>query len=120
MTSLDIDLKVVKYGLEDYDDENGYLIPSNDETAAYKRNLITLFDDYKEKFRRALAESKDFNIIIKYDVLLYYLYKSYVMAIPEDVSENIINDEDDIVGVNFSMYTQDIEYPKILKITATF
>lgn len=120
---LDIELENIKFGLSDWDDENGYWIPCNLDVTDYKQNIIRIFNKYKIKLKDELDYYNDLNQIIKYDVILFYLYDCYKTNSSEDVINfNFKIDEQEIVGLWLSNYMQDlgIEYPKVLKLVATW
>ena len=58
------------------------------------------------------------NEAIKGYVICYYLYESYIKSCEELVFDfDYCFNEDEICSLNIEAYVEDIEYPKILKIT---
>jgi len=115
---LDINLNILNFSLEDYDDENGYFVPSNNEVLKYKENLLKLFEIYKTKLRIELSKENNITQIVKYDVILFYLYDMYINS-PSEYVGLILDDEEECVKLWIEHYLQAFEdyYPKMLKIT---
>ena len=116
---LNINIETSHFSLNDYDDYNKSLIPYKEDVVEYKNTLIILFNKYKDRLNCELLKHNNITNIVKSDVLLFYIYDTYINGDSEDVSTNIIEDEEEIISLWMNNYLQEEEsgYPRILKIT---
>lgn len=120
MTFLDININDLKFALDDFTEiEN--CIPTYKDVLLFKEKLISLMIKYRELLSQninSISDIKTLNQIVKYDVICYYLYESYVKAYEELITDfNYCLDEDEVCSLTIESYIEDIEYPKILNLT---
>ena len=120
MTFLDININDLKFALDDFIEIEG-CIPKQKDVLIFKEKIISLMKKYKKMLSQKINNISDIttmNEAIKYDIICYYLYESYIETYEELVSDfNYCFDEDEICSLTVEAYIEDIEYPKILNFT---
>ena len=119
INGLDINIESLHFSMSDYDDEDKYFMPYKETVEEYKENLIVQFKMYQNRLKNELSKTNNITDIIKADVLLFYIYDMYLNCTEENVSDIVIEDEEEITSLWISHYLQELDdgYPKILKIT---
>ena len=120
MTFLDININDLKFALDDFVEIED-CFPKQKDILFYKNKLIFLMKKYRKILSQKISNISDIktlNEAIKCDVICYYLYESYIKSCEELVFDfDYYFNEDEICSLNIEAYVEDIEYPKILKIT---
>lgn len=108
---ININIDEVKFGLDGFIEEIN-VIPKMKDVLKYRHYLKHEFINYQSKCKLILENVisvKDISLLIKYDVILYYILKMYKTDSTEDIIDFDYNiNESDIYWIWVEMYGEEI------------